>query len=117
MKNNLYLLILLAFTWSTENIFVACEGNFYEGNGSLWTITEDDIYEYQENPLGDIVQSLYVFENQLFVIVNGSSNIQVFNIEDDGLTPVHYIDTHTQVQERCWFTMDIYISQTGSLQM
>jgi len=91
MKNNLYLLILLAFTWSTENIFVACEGNFYEGNGSLWTITEDDIYEYQENPLGDIVQSLYVFENQLFVIVNGSSNIQVFNIEDDGLTPVHYI--------------------------
>ena len=93
MKNNLYLLILLAFTWSTENIFVACEGNFYEGNGSLWTITEDDIYEYQENPLGDIVQSLYVFENQLFVIVNGSSNIQVFNIEDDGLTAVHYIDT------------------------
>ena len=63
MKNNLYLLILLAFTWSTEYIFVACEGNFYEGNGSLWTITEDDIYEYQENPLGDIVQSLYVFEN------------------------------------------------------
>ena len=56
--------LIVNISFGADKVFVACEGNYDEGNGSLWTITEDDIYEYQENPLGDIVQSLYVFENE-----------------------------------------------------
>jgi len=84
---------LLTFSFAVEKVFVACEGNFYESNGSLWSIENENVIEYENNPLGAIVQSLYVHDNMLFVIVNGSSNIQVFNISANGLEPIHLIDT------------------------
>ena len=89
----LILFTLLTFCFSSEKVFVACEGNFYESNGSLWSIENGDVIEYENNPLGAIVQSLYVYNNMLFVIVNGSGNIQVFDILQNGLEPTHLIDT------------------------
>ena len=89
----LILSIFLTFSFSSDKVFVACEGNFYESNGSLWSIENDEVIEYENNPLGAIVQSLYIHNNMLFVIVNGSSNIQVFNITQDSLEPIHLIDT------------------------
>jgi len=95
MSRRVILLGLMSFgiCWTAEQVFVACEGNFYSDNGSLWTITDEGVYEYPDNPIGDIVQSVLVNENQLFVIVNSSSNIQVFDITDNGLVPTHLIDT------------------------
>ena len=95
MIRRVILLGLMSFgiCWTAEQVFVACEGNFYSENGSLWTITDEVVYEYPDNPIGDIVQSVLVNENQLFVIVNSSSNIQVFDITDNGLVPTHLIDT------------------------
>jgi hypothetical protein len=94
IKTTLFGLLNLGICWSVEQIFVACEGNFNSGNGSLWTIAEEEIYEYPDNPIGDVVQSVIVHDNQLFVIVNSSSNIQVFDITSEGLNLVHFIDTN-----------------------
>ena len=85
--------LLLSFSFASQQVFVACEGNFYQSNGSVWTISENNAYEYEGNPLGAVVQSLYIDENKLYVVVNGSGNIQVFDIDDNGLTPAEYIDT------------------------
>ena len=95
MKIKLLLILLsLAICWTTEQVFVVCEGNFNSANGSLWTITDDEVYEYANNPIGDVVQSALVHNNQLFIIVNVSSNIQVFDITNDGLNPTHVINTN-----------------------
>ena len=84
----------MTFGWNNEQIFVACEGNYYENDGSLWIISEENVYAYPENSIGNVVQSLYVHGNELYVIVNGSSNIQVFDIHEESLTPVQTIDTN-----------------------
>mgnify|MGYP001387021865 CR=1 FL=1 len=91
--NLLLSLLLVSFCFNSQQIFVACEGNFYEGNGSIWTISDEEAFSYNNNPLGEVVQSVYVHGNQLYVIVNGSSNIQVFDIENNSLIPTHFIDT------------------------
>ena len=52
--------IMLTFLFAEEKVFVACEGNFYQSNGSIWMIEDGEVYSYQDNPLGEIVQSLYV---------------------------------------------------------
>ena len=89
----LILPFLITFCFASEKVFVACEGNFYESNGSLWSIENGNVSEYENNPLGAIVQSLYIHNDMLFVIVNGSSNIQVFNISEYGIEPANVIDT------------------------
>lgn len=94
MKKILFLVFSLNFCWTEGQIFVACEGNFYQGNGSLWTISEGEANGYQDNPIGDVVQSLYVHADKLFVIVNGSSNIQIFDITENELVPYQTVDTN-----------------------
>ena len=90
----LIITLLLSFCINSDKIFVSCEGNFYDGNqGSLWTISDNEIHEYPNNPIGSVAQSLYVYDDLLFVIVNGSSNIQIFQITESSLTPIDIIDT------------------------
>jgi len=88
-----FIFLLSSFIFSSEQVFVVCEGNYGSNNSSLWTINNEDVNEYYNNPLGDVAQSVLVNGNQLFVILNVSSNIQVFDITDDGLIPTHIIDT------------------------
>ena len=89
-------ILLSSFCINSEQVFVACEGNYYDGNqGTLWTITNEEVFEYPDNPIGSIAQSLYVHDNFLFVALNGSGNIQVFEITESSLTPLHLIDTQS----------------------
>ena len=68
-------------TW----VFVACEGNFGASNGSISMINElGEVYSVDN--VGDVVQSLEVFEDKLFVIVNNSSIIKAYDITDEGLS-------------------------------
>ena len=85
---------VLSFAFAAQQVYIACEGNFYQSNGSLWSLSENQIHEYEENPLGAVVQSLYVHGDKLYVIVNGSGNIQVFDINDEGLVASAFIDTN-----------------------
>tara|TARA_B100001964_G_C14201880_1_gene586227 strand:+ start:98 stop:1336 length:1239 start_codon:yes stop_codon:yes gene_type:complete len=93
MKKTIFL-ILMVFCLYGQKVFVACEGNFYQANGSLWTIDGGTAYEFENNPIGETVQSLYVYSDQLFVIVNGSHNIQVFDIVENGLILQQVINTN-----------------------
>jgi len=67
-----------------EWIFVACEGNFGASDGSVSMISNaGDVYHVKE--IGDVVQSLTVYEDKLFVVVNNSHMIKVYDITQDGL--------------------------------
>jgi len=87
-----FLFLFFTLVYSSEQVFVACEGNYYQSNGSVWTIDDGEVYSYAENPLGQVVQSVYVENNKLYVIVNVPGNIQVYDITRNGLVPANYID-------------------------
>tara|TARA_Y100000590_G_C15731579_1_gene1017226 strand:+ start:1041 stop:2282 length:1242 start_codon:yes stop_codon:yes gene_type:complete len=93
MKKFVFILCIIGSIFA-QKTFVGCEGNFYQSNGSLWTLEDGEAYEYPGSPLGEIVQSLYIHDDRLFVTVNGGHAIYVFNIEDSGLTQVQLIDTN-----------------------
>jgi len=60
-------------------VFVACEGNFGASNGSVYMINNNrDIIQIEE--VGDVVQSLEVYEDKLLVVVNNSHMIKVYDI-------------------------------------
>lgn len=73
------------FDLDTEaGVFIACEGNFMYGNGSLSfyhperkTVTNQLFYARNNAPLGDVLQSLALRDNQLFLVVNNSGKIYV----------------------------------------
>ena len=108
---NILIFTMFCFAVSAEKTFVACEGNFYQSNGSIWTIEENEVFEYSDNPLGEIVQALYVYQNELYVTVNGSHKIYVFDITDNGLIEKHSIDTnYSSPREMLVYDNHLYFS-------
>ena len=70
---------------NTEWVFVACEGNYGASNGSVYMINQFGEMDSIPN-LGDVVQSVGVHENKLFVLVNNSHKLHVFDISSDGVS-------------------------------
>ena len=62
------LLIICTATFANDKIFVACEGNFYYNDGSLWEISDDQSFSFSQNPIGQLVQSVYVHNDNLYVL-------------------------------------------------
>lgn len=72
--------------------FILCEGNFQQSNSSLWGINEDldsltgSIYWNNENPLGDVGQSLAIKDGRLFIVMNNSHSLEIMDVSlDDSL--------------------------------
>ena len=70
---------------NSEWIFIACEGNYGASNGSVYMINSFGEIDSIPN-LGDVVQSVEVHENKLFVLVNNSHKLHVFDIDTEGLS-------------------------------
>ena len=103
-----------------ELIFVACEGNFGASNGSIYTIDNNgEVKHIQE--IGDVVQSLKVHNNKLFVIINNSHLIKIYDITKDGLrlpgieistnnsSPRELVIVNDKVYFTNWNTKDIKV--------
>ena len=94
------------FQLNTDNgVFISCEGNFMYGNASLSYYNPENksiqnklFYARNNAPLGDVAQSLTLFKNTLFVVVNNSGKIYALDSETadfkgviSGLTSPRYI--------------------------
>ena len=76
---------------------------------------------FETEPIGDIVQSLEVYENKLIVLVNNSHLIKIYDITEDGLnmpgieiptgmsSPRDLIIVNDKVYFTNWNTQDIKI--------
>ncbi len=72
------------------NVFVLCEGNFGSGNASLWRFdletlaAEGPIYaNLTGNALGDVGQSLTLYNDKLYIINNNSHTIEILELGDE----------------------------------
>ena len=65
-------------------LFIASEGNYGQGNGSVSVFKDEKKIQSIDN-IGDVVQSILVHDDMLFVIINGSSEIKRYSISESGL--------------------------------
>ena len=95
MKLSKYILniSLLTIAFSTSKVYIACEGHFYGGSGSV-SVIKNNVETYSIDDLGNTVQSIKVYNNKLFVIVNGISQIHVYNIDSEQETLINTISTN-----------------------
>ena len=128
MKYLIPLTLFLIFSCEdniTENqeinlLFVASEGNFGSSDGSIEVFRGQEKIQTVSN-VGDVVQSILVFEDDLFVAVNNSHTIKKYDITDSGLSlPGIEVSTNNSgPREMCvvddklyftnWLTKDIKI--------
>ena len=100
MKQSILILLSSMFHWTgcviyeeehdttgEATTFVLCEGNFGSSNAALWSFSPDDATTATQilggTSLGDVGQSLTVYGNQLYVIVNNSHKIEIFTVDDE----------------------------------
>jgi len=118
-KITLALLINLIFTQTS--VFTLCEGNFQSNNASLWYFNNEngeEIFEAPNNPIGDTGQSMTVYENKLYVIMNGSGLIHIYNITQNGLEFDHSYDTQFAGPRHLLIVNDlIYITEWNTNQI
>ena len=70
---------------SSSWFFIANEGNFGSTNGSVSMIS-DQGEVFTTDFLGQTVQSLEVYNDKLIVLINGSSEMKIFDITSEGLS-------------------------------
>ena len=95
-------------TGNYENgYFITNEGNFLSGNGSIsyideYGLVENDVFASNNSfPLGDVVQSMSIMNENGYIVVNNSSKIEVASLDS-----MKHITTINVVQPR-------YISQVS----
>jgi hypothetical protein len=75
-------------TW-LNHVFIVNEGPFFNGTGSisafnrgnLWV--SNNIFEsVNGRPLGNIVQSMSIYQDKAFIVVNNANKIEVVSLED-----------------------------------
>ncbi len=76
----------------TGNLFILCEGNYGSANASLWSVDLDDeaaeinanVYEsLTDVSLGDVANSMYINNDQLYIVNNNSHTIEVIGLGDE----------------------------------
>ena len=102
-----------------KSVFVLNEGTFQHGNASLSLINTDsgsvveDIFRQINNrPLGDVLQSIAIVNNEGWLVVNNSQKIERVNLETmqagAPLTGLHSPRFVLQVNDQKVFVTDIY---------
>ena len=79
-------------TENTSWVFVANEGGFFSSNGTVSMIDSFGNVSETES-IGDVVQSVLVHEDKLFVAVNNSQKLLVFDISSSGISNMQEITT------------------------
>ena len=88
---------------NTTWVFVANEGEYdFSGQTNTGTISMIDSHGnvYETENLGDIVQSLVVYDNKLIASVNNSQKILIFDISASGISNKHEIQTINALSPR-----------------
>lgn len=102
MKNK-FILILFLFISCDNNsgfdnekrlTFIASEGNFGSSNASISVFQGPKQIQKVSN-IGDVIQSIKVYDDKLFVLINNSHLIKIYIITSSGLSlPGIKINTH-----------------------
>ncbi len=92
-------------------LFISSEGNFGAGDGSIEVFRGDSSLQTINN-VGDVVQSIIIHEDDLFVAANNSHTIKKYDITENGLAlPGIEVSTNNSgPREMCVFDDKLYFT-------
>ncbi len=90
MKKLLLMVFLIhVIVFAQSNVFILCEGNMTQSNASLWMLNEDlnqitgpIHWDPNANPLGDVGQSMTIYNDKLFIIMNNSNTVEIMDLSN-----------------------------------
>ena len=115
-----------------DGYFVTNEGNFGSGNGSISFVSSDGIVENNvfvttnSFPLGDVVQSMSIIDENAYIVVNNSSKIEVASIDsmisvgtiEDIISPRYIIEvSNTKAYISDWGSNSIHVLDLNNLEI
>lgn len=79
----------ISVTTGDNGVFITNEGNFQFGNAAVSFYADgmseavQDLFQPANNrPLGDVCQSMYMFNHKAYLVINNSAKIEVVNAHD-----------------------------------
>ena len=115
-----------------DGYFVTNEGNFGSGNGSVSFVSNNGIVENNifvttnSFPLGDVVQSMSIIDENAYIVVNNSSKIEVASIDsmisvgtiEDIVSPRYIIEvSNNKAYISDWGSNSIHVLDLNSLEI
>ena len=115
-----------------NGVFICNEGAFGQGNGSISFLNTDsntfseDLYFAANNlPLGDVAQSISLYDNRAFIVVNNSQKMEVVSLENfkrittiQGLSsPRFFIGNGNKGYISDWISDNVYVLNLNNYQI
>ncbi len=115
-----------------NGVFICNEGAFGQGNGSISFLNTDsntfseDLYFAANNlPLGDVAQSIALYDNRAFIAVNNSQKMEVVSLENfkrittiQGLSsPRFFIGNGSKGYISDWISDNVYVLNLNNYQI
>ena len=115
-----------------DGYFVTNEGNYGSGNGSISFVSNDGAVENNvfvttnSFPLGDVVQSMSIIDENAYIVVNNSSKIEVASIDsmisvgtiEDIISPRYIIEvSNTKAYISDWGSNSIHVLDLNNLEI
>ena len=115
-----------------KGVFICNEGAFGQGNGSISFLNSDsgtfnlDLYQAANNlPLGDVVQSIALYDNRAFIAVNNSQKMEVVSLQNfkriatiNGLSsPRFFVGNGSKGYISDWISDKVYVLNLNSYQI
>jgi YVTN family beta-propeller protein len=115
-----------------KGVFICNEGAFGQGNGSISFSNSDsgtfslDLYQAANNlPLGDVVQSIALYDNRAFIAVNNSQKMEVVSLQNfkrlttiNGLSsPRYFVGNGNKGYVSDWISNNVYVLNLNSYQI
>jgi YVTN family beta-propeller protein len=115
-----------------KGVFICNEGAFGQGNGSISFLNSDsgtfslDLYQAANNlPLGDVVQSIALYDNRAFIAVNNSQKMEVVSLQNfkrlatiNGLSsPRYFVGNGNKGFISDWISNKVYVINLNNYQI
>jgi len=116
----------------SNGVFISCEGTFNASNASVsfYSYATDSLYNNifktaNSRSLGDVAQSITVYENMAFIVVNNSNKIEVVNASDfreiatitEVSSPRYLVISNDKAYVSCWGDHSIAIIDLKSYEV
>jgi uncharacterized protein YebE (UPF0316 family) len=107
-------------TLYSNGAFILNEGNYQRSNASVSflnfnsdSVTNNIFYKSNNRPLGDVLQSMVIYKEKAYLVLNNSNKIEVVNVDDFKQTGT--LENLSQPRYLTFYNNKGYLTQWGTV--